>query len=281
MPLTLGSNDFRYRLLYNILMSLQNEKLVLTGGMFSKATIDTARDISGVTNPRLSIDTSPKVSPESYQKSRSVLGKWFADYGKLTPEWLDIEQPGASPGAAIEQIQATDILVVTGGSTKKAMDRWIQHGVADVIRQRVSSGEMTVHGASAGAMIWFEQGFSDSMSYEISEAKWSYITTPGMGILPAWITAHHDDTDEYGRDRAEHFRRSLAENHSKWTTALGLESHAVLVCTQGLAKVMDARGDGKYSHDIHIYTPNNQGLPRHETLSSSNSSDEWFSLASE
>lgn len=55
-----------------------------------------------------------------------------------------------------------DILLVSGGNTLYACDRWTFLGLDKLIKQRIDLGDVVLCGGSAGAMAWFQTGHSDS-----------------------------------------------------------------------------------------------------------------------
>ncbi|MDB5184134.1 MAG: hypothetical protein JWO07_815, partial [Candidatus Saccharibacteria bacterium] len=232
------------------------EKMVLSGGAYSEITVAAAIDLSGSSKPQLLIDTSPKENKAKRDASRSALTKWFdQNYRSVTPEFLHLEDPNEPITAIGDKLESADVLMVTGGGTMQGLDRWQRLGVADQIRRRVQAGQMAIHGASAGAMIWFEQGYSDSLS-TVNPRDWQYIVTPGMGVVPAWIMAHHEDSDELGREKSTQFRQALSDNEGRWSHALGIETGAALVCSEGLGYVLAASKSTRYPSDVILYTPN-------------------------
>ena len=127
-------------------------------------------------------------------------------------------------------------------------------GLADHLVERVRTGDFIATGGSAGAMIWFTQGYSDSMMYEVpSGDPWEYVMSGGAGLFKSWVTAHHSDIDDQGRSRTEGFR-TLLENSAGWEKAIGLDTAAALVCINGIATVKNVSAESKpATHDVYLY----------------------------
>lgn len=78
---------------------------------------------------------------------------------------LDVSEAAQEPMPSIEAIQATleaaHVVLVSGGNTLYAMNRWKELGI-DKILKRIA-GSTVLCGGSAGAIVWFQDGHSDSM----------------------------------------------------------------------------------------------------------------------
>lgn len=116
--------------------------------------------------------------------------------------------------------EAADVVVVSGGNTLFAVDRWHYLGIARRLREHAT--RLVLAGGSAGAICWFDSGHSDSSdpttfrhppaavssvtvtSAETPEtaaaaaasaaptAAWQYIRIDGLGLLPGLLCPHHD-----------------------------------------------------------------------------------------
>ena len=91
-------------------------------------------------------------------------------------------------------------MIVSGGNTLFAVDRWVKLGVDNLIKAAVNRGAV-ISGGSAGFISLCNGGHSDSMdpgsfknppgplfnnSVEVRDAvgaNWAYIRVPGLGIL--------------------------------------------------------------------------------------------------
>ena len=108
-----------------------------------------------------------------------------------------------------------DIVVVSGGNTLFAVDRWVHLGVDTMLKEAAARG-CVLTGGSAGAICWFDGGHSDSADPDTYKAKmlaaassadkdkdkdeasaapeagqaakeWAYIRCPCLGILPGLV----------------------------------------------------------------------------------------------
>ncbi len=68
-----------------------------------------------------------------------------------------------------EALDEADIILVSGGNTLFAIDRWEYLGLGDLLRDAALSGKVMA-GGSAGAICWFDGGHSDSMDPETYRA---------------------------------------------------------------------------------------------------------------
>ena len=161
----------------------------------------------------------------------------FAEAGCFVMS-LDLAAPKAGEeGEAFQSklraaVNAADAIVVSGGNTLYAADRFIAVGLLPLLREAMERG-CVLTGGSAGAICWFDSGHSDSMdpdSYRCAmlaasrhnggstggdesselesgaEAKpWEYIKIPCLGLLPGLCCPHHDRVQSNGVLRAVDF----------------------------------------------------------------------------
>ena len=94
----------------------------------------------------------------------------FAEAGCFVMS-LDLAIPKPDEGAAVFQaklvkaVGAAEVIIVSGGNTLYAADRFIAVGLLPLLRQAMERG-CVLTGGSAGAICWFEGGHSDSMDPE-------------------------------------------------------------------------------------------------------------------
>lgn len=75
----------------------------------------------------------------------------------------------------------------------------------------------------------------------------------GTATLPSWVTAHYEETDTLNRRRDKGFKDLPFENKAEWHSAIGIETNSVLVCVNGIARVINAVEDGTASTSTHVY----------------------------
>lgn len=193
-------------------------------------------------------------------------------------------------------IGAADIIVVGGGNTLYAVDRWHKTGVVPLLRLAMERGAVLT-GGSAGAICWFDGGHSDSMdpdSYypamqtkfgstttagiatEVEESSsapdglagvkdWKYIRVPGLGFLPGLMCPHHDRIQSNGLLRAHDFDKMLLERHSK-EVGIGIDHWAALVIdgqdSYRVVSLDDKPGSVLISDDDQVsFSPDAKGIP--------------------
>jgi dipeptidase E len=161
-------------------------------------------------------------------------------------------------------IDGADVILVSGGNTLFAIDRWTRAKMVEPLRRAMMRGA-TLCGGSAGAICWFDGGHSDSMdpdwyrtpmlagegaadeSYGVgppkSEAErkaWTYMRVPGLGFLPGLLCPHHDRTQSNGVLRATDFDGMLLRHRGE--TGVCIDHHAALVVDKGGYKVLALDG---------------------------------------
>mmetsp|Transcript_26481 Transcript_26481/g.25355 ORF Transcript_26481/g.25355 Transcript_26481/m.25355 type:complete len:355 (-) Transcript_26481:102-1166(-) len=126
--------------------------------------------------------------------------------------------------------QQADVVIVSGGNTLYAVDRWKELGIDVLIRKGMERG-LILAGGSAGAIVWFDSGHSDSAdpssfkhamiesAMKVSEeaftedslnlsvnndshSAWEYIRVEGLGFLPGLLCPHHDKIQSNGIPRS-------------------------------------------------------------------------------
>merc|ERR1712032_1777764 len=135
--------------------------------------------------------------------------------GYLSPSIPDIEQ----------LFHWADVVLVSGGNTFFAIRRWIALGIDKMMIEAGTNGTVLA-GGSAGGIVWFDGGHSDSMdpmsyknppgpifSMHLGEEQlanaWAYIRTPGLSILSGLFCLHYDVTEANGVLRADSFLKTL------------------------------------------------------------------------
>ena len=163
-------------------------------------------------------------------------------------EALDVARMPPTPGAVEALLARADIVLVSGGNTLFAVDRWKRFGLDEELRKAAARG-CVLTGGSAGAICWFDAGHSDSAdpeSYAVpmlaggsaaastqgasgGDAKpWEYIRCGGLGVLPGLCCPHHDRTQSNGKLRADDFDGMLLR-HAQGETGVCIDHFAALV----------------------------------------------------
>lgn len=145
---------------------------------------------------------------------------------KIVP--LDVVDSAPSFAEMEEALSEADVVVVSGGNTLFAVDRWKRLGLDSLLERAMRKGTVLA-GGSAGAICWFQGGHSDSMDPDSYKRKmlasadtgadessaapeadeqakaWEYIRIPGLGFLPGLCCPHHDKVQSNGVLRADDF----------------------------------------------------------------------------
>ena len=187
---------------------------------------------------------------------------------------------------AIRQaIASADILMVSGGNTLYALNRWKELGMDRMIRNAVygaNEHSPVLCGGSAGAVCWFDQGHSDSMNpttllnvdpnlTEQEKKNWEYIRVEGLKLLPALCVPHHDVTLSNGQPRAQAANQFLLSQyyeqqeesdddsdddhsiHSALPPCIGIDEQAALVVANNMVRVVSGSKDGQATcHVKHV-----------------------------
>jgi len=158
-----------------------------------------------------------------------------------------------------EKFDKADVLYIAGGNTRYAMKKWKKHGIDGMLTRAMRQGKI-ITGISAGALAWFNDGFSDAESYEVEKgAAWDFTEVKGIGHIDTLVSPHFNSTDTPdGRVRSEHFKEHLqlkSEKSGSIELGLGIDNDVALVATGGLVKVLRTSLD----LDIHIVSSGADG----------------------
>lgn len=151
-------------------------------------------------------------------KFKEVQTGGFSTAGcKVTELKVAIESPSSAEMSTA--VGEADVVVVSGGNTLFATDRWNKLGLSAVLRRAWNDGSCVMAGGSAGAIWVFDGGHSDSadphyfkqamLSPEwgtdadpsTADKSWEYIRVPALGFLPGLVCPHHDRTQSNGTSR--------------------------------------------------------------------------------
>ena len=94
-----------------------------------------------------------------YQKIRNSA---FIELG-CTVNTLDVAHSSPSALEIQQKVNKSNIVLVSGGNTLYALDRWKAVGLDLILIKAVQNGNKVMAGGSAGAICWFDGGHSDSM----------------------------------------------------------------------------------------------------------------------
>jgi dipeptidase E len=166
-----------------------------------------------------------------------------------------------------EIVESADVLVVGGGNTLFAVDRWHRMGLVPHLERARDRG-CVLTGGSAGAICWFDGGHSDSMDPDTYQTammekfgsvgnsiqdessaapttenaikSWKYIRVAGLGFLPGLLCPHHDRTQSNGVLRAHDFDEMLLRHEGE--LGIGIDHWAALVVEGDSYRVVSLEG---------------------------------------
>ena len=131
----------------------------------------------------------------------------------------------------VDRVAEADVIYVGGGNTRKMMQRWESIGLDKILTQ-ASHESKILCGLSAGAICWFESGFSDSERFTDDGSGWNYAEIPGLGLLSGMFCPHLDSENrllplvEYLSDKD---RAVYASSDGTAVYSDGNEIHALTV----------------------------------------------------
>ena len=179
--------------------------------------------LSGKKNPRLlyistASDREPKVS--------TPMIAHFSDMG-CDVSHLNLIIDSFTDDEIHKMIVDADIIYIGGGDTIRLYHVFRSTGVDRYLREAYDRG-VILSGVSAGAMIWFSYGHTDSLAYYMSD--WKYKRIPCLGYIPAILSPHFNDNR----------KKLLAELYEQGESfpALGLEDRTAMVFRDGVGTVI-------------------------------------------
>lgn len=177
-------------------------------------------------------------------KYKKVQTSAFTERGvKVTSIDVATQTPLAAKTAEI--IDQADAILVSGGNTLYAVDRWQKAGLVGPLKRAADRGAVLC-GGSAGAICWFDGGHSDSMdpdwyrkpmlagkdpgdagAQKGAAKSWEYIRVDGLGFLRGMICPHHDRVQSNGVVRAKDFDGMLRRHGAE--LGVCIDHYAALV----------------------------------------------------
>jgi len=178
------------------------------------------------------------------QVRREQQTRCFVDEG-CTVDSLDVALNDPQLEDCVSKIERADVIVVGGGNTLFAVDRWRHLGLIPHFRNAMQR-DCVLTGGSAGAICWFHSGHSDSAdpdtyaeamlrkygdnpqtgdessTFDASNRKeWNYLRVPGMGFVPGNMICcpHHDRVQSNGLLRANDFDTMLLKRAAALASA--------------------------------------------------------------
>jgi len=193
---------------------------------------------------------------------------------------LEMANEIPSPEVMSQKVNQADIILVSGGNTLYAFDKFVESGLKTLLREAVDRGCIFA-GGSAGAIIWFDSGHSDSADPESWKAAmlglnkdegttttttttttseaWEYIHIPGLGFLPGLLTPHYDKVQSNGILRAVDSDKMILKHSGE--RLIGIDHWAALIVNNGNFEVLSL--DDKEGSVLKngCFSPERKGVP--------------------
>ena len=205
------------------------------------------------------------------EKSQHTQTKQFSKRGcQITA--LKVAKRKPSHEELDAKFSKADIIIISGGNTLYAIDRWKYLGIDERIRQAGDEGKVLA-GGSAGGIVWFDGGHSDSMDpttylkppgpvirkslpKKELEKSWAYIRVPGLSILPGLFCPHYDKTEGNGELRAKNFTKMLQMHSGE--RGIAIDNWAAFVVDGNNYRVISRKGKGGSVGKNGEYTSDNK-----------------------
>ena len=138
--------------------------------------------------------------------------KFFENFSKYNAKlsWLSLFKPQSDD--IEDYLLSKDIIYVGGGNTKSMLALWKEWNVDSILKKAYDNGTILC-GISAGAICWFDYGYSDSILN-------NYIELKGLGILEGILNVHQKEQGS----REQEFEK-IVYNHN---IGYGLQDNMVL-----------------------------------------------------
>jgi len=210
-------------------------------------------------------------------QSRATQTDKFAEQGCSVIE-LKVATSDPDPAEMAALCAAADVVVVSGGNTLYACDRWQKIGLVPHLSAAQDRGAVMT-GGSAGAICWFDAGHSDSADPETykramlaagvggeaaddaaplteeDKKGWKYIRVPALGFYPGLMCPHHDKTQSNGSPRYNDFDEMMLRHPSE--RGICIDHWAALVVEGDKYRVWTMEGEqGSVGADGTFTEPN-------------------------
>lgn len=148
-------------------------------------TDKTLKWLTGKKNPKMTFISTASCSEPSY--SRSMLHH-FSAMG-FDAMHLNLILDGYGEAEIREMIVGADVVYIGEGDVIRLYHVLRSMRVDSYLREAYDKG-VILAGISAGAMIWFSYGHTDSLSFYTKD--WSYSRFGGLGMIKAFFSPHAD-----------------------------------------------------------------------------------------
>lgn len=132
----------------------------------------------------------PKVCflPTASGDAEGYIIRFYMAFSRLPCTMTHLSLFNTPPLDAASILLDSDVIYVGGGSTRSMLALWREWGVDKILRRAYKQGSILA-GISAGAICWFEQGHSDSVSQKLAPIDC-------LGFLKGSCSPHFDGEAE-------------------------------------------------------------------------------------
>lgn len=159
--------------------------------------------------------------------------KYYGQY-QCAVSTLCILSKSYSKDQITELFAEADLIYVGGGDTEEMLKEWKKFDIDKFIQKAYMDGKVLT-GISAGTLIWFQYGFSDSDFFKNPD-NWDYKFVKGMGNFPYAVCPHYN---EEGRDCFDEKLQELRID------GIALENDTAIVIRENQISVRKAREAAK------------------------------------
>ena len=189
--------------------------------------------LSGKSKPHvLYLGTATYDDPEPMHEQT----KGFAGQGCVV-DALRVAWTAPSEAELTAAFTPADIVLISGGNTLFAVDRWVKLGIDKLMKQAHARGAV-LSGGSAGFISLCNGGHSDSMEpdsfknppgpllnasvavHKEVSANWAYVRVPGTGVIDSLCCPHYDMTGSNGVHRSVDFTSMMRHHVGEYAVAL-------------------------------------------------------------
>lgn len=156
--------------------------------------------LSGKKSPKVLFIPPPSQFQESYAEQMKEI---FVNQG-CTYSSLFLNEEKHSSKFISSKILSSDIVYIGGGNTLQLM-RYIKKYNLENTFVKAIKNDILMSGISAGAIIWFSQGCSDSKKYKNSNIP--FIKASGLGFIDMFVCPHYD-----GKGNRKTYLKPLTKN---------------------------------------------------------------------
>lgn len=125
----------------------------------------------------------------------NVIKKIYENLG-CEVRWLKISELRDDINKAKTDVEWADIIYEGGGATELMINLWKETGFDDILKNAYKSGKVMC-GISAGAICWFNSGFTDDSKLNNVEVNRIY----ALDLIDAYFTPHCQKEDKMNRVR--------------------------------------------------------------------------------